>query len=125
MNAQCVLYSAPSAIHCLRTCLSASESGSLAAAGGIRSLASSAKIRLTSSLSSGLPGTMGMAPEAAGFTASLRTSRRSLAFRALSSGPWHLKQCRARIGRTWLVNGSWSARPVSSAPDRENDGGAQ
>ncbi len=71
MKAQWVLYSAPSAIHCLRTCLSDSESGSLAAAGGIRSLASSAKIRLTSSLSSGLPGTMGTAPEAAGFTASV------------------------------------------------------
>ncbi len=47
MNAQWVLYSAPSAIHCLRTCLSDSESGILVAAGGIRSLASSAKIRLT------------------------------------------------------------------------------
>ena len=79
----------------------------------------------TSSLSSGLPGTIGTAPEAAGFTASSRTSSRSFAFRALSSGPWHLKQCRARIGRTWLVKRSGAGALFLFSPDRENDGGAE
>ena len=74
-----------------------------AAGGGIRSSASSAKIRRTSSLSSGLPGTIGRSPELAGFFAASSSSSRSFALRPFSSGPWHLKQCRDRIGRTWSL----------------------
>src|SRR5262245_17756922 len=60
------------------------------------------EIRLSNSLCSGLPGESTR-------NAMSRWSRRNLAFRALSSGPWHLKQCRARIGRTSVVNKSGSA----------------
>ena len=41
--------------------------------------------------------------ERAGFSAASRTSSRSRALRAFSSGPWHLKQYFARIGRTVVV----------------------
>ena len=63
------------------------ERGLLAAGGGIISSASLDSIRLTSSLSSGLLGTIGRTPEAASATAASRTSNRSSASRVLSSGP--------------------------------------
>ena len=55
--------------------------GQLGRGGGIRSLSSSAKIRLTSSLSSGLPGTMAIGPECRGLQGFVAQSSRSFAFR--------------------------------------------
>src|SRR5262249_32716109 len=69
------------------------------------------KIRVMISLSSGFPGVIGTAPDRRGRVASLRTSSRKRAFRAPGSGPWHLKQCLARIGRTLLRNRSCSGLP--------------
>ena len=70
------------------------------AGGGITSSLSVEKMRVTSSLSSASPGTIAGSPDFAGFNASSRISSRSFALRALSSGPWHLKQLFERIGRT-------------------------
>src|SRR5690349_22030077 len=46
---------------------------------------------------------MAVLPSLAGFKASSRISKRNFAFRAASSGPWHLKQFSVRIGRIWLL----------------------
>ena len=54
----------------------------------------------TSSLSSGLPGTMARPPSLSFANAPSLVSSRKPAFRALSSGPWQAKQWSDRIGRT-------------------------
>src|SRR5437868_949117 len=45
------------------------------------------------------PGTMAKFPDLAAFRASSFRSKRSLALRSFSSGPWHLKHLSERIGR--------------------------
>jgi len=60
-------------------------------------------IRTTSSLDWGFPGTKAIAPDLAAWMAESRTSRCKLPFRARSSGPWHLKQCWERMGRTAVL----------------------
>ena len=62
--------------------------------GGITLDGSSQKMRLTSLLLSGSPGTM-----APFLTAAVRWSRRNRALRDPASGPWQAKQFSARIGR--------------------------
>src|SRR6478752_544964 len=42
-------------------------------------------------------------PDLAGAMAASRRSKRRPLLRALSSGPWHLKQLCERMGRTWSV----------------------
>src|SRR5438552_16660220 len=56
-------------------------------------------IRSTILLLAVSPGTIGTSPDLAGLKASSFRSKRNLAFRSLSSGPWHLKQFSERIGR--------------------------
>ena len=51
-------------------------------------------------LASGLPGTIAVSPDSAGFTACSRMSSRSLLSRFFSSGPWQAKHLSERIGRT-------------------------
>src|SRR5207245_809857 len=72
--------------------------------GGIRLDAFSAKMRSTSRLFSGWPGTMAPA-----LTASSRRSSRRSAWRAALSGPWQAKQLSAKIGRTSRLYSSWPA----------------
>src|SRR5258706_5505995 len=68
-----------------------------ASGGGIRSSASVEKTRLMISLSSGLPGTMGMAPLLAGLRGDSAWSRRNLPF--CFEGPWQWKQVSDMMGR--------------------------
>ena len=72
--------------------------------GGITSSLSFAVSRFTSSLSPGLPGTIAVSPDSAGFTAVSRVSSRSPALRFSSSGPWHWKQVSEKIGRMSRLN---------------------
>ena len=102
--AQCGSYSAPSATHCFNVAFCAADSFSFDSGGGIRSSASSVKIRYTNSLSTTSPGTIANAPPLRSFTASARTSSRSFALRAAASGPWHCKQFSERIARTSRLN---------------------
>ena len=88
--------------------------GLLAAGGGIISSASCERIRRTTSLASGFPGTIGTLPEPVLARAASRRSSRSFACRATSSGPWHLKQCSLRIGRTSRVK-SGGCGPLAAA----------
>ena len=81
--AQCPWYSAPWSIHCLSRSFWAAESVLCLAGGGMSSSASSLSTRATSSLSSGLPGTMAWT-----LSAEARSSSRSFAFRLFLSGPW-------------------------------------
>src|SRR4029079_4234725 len=82
-------------------------------------------IRRTSSLSSGLPGTIARFPESASAVAPSRESSRSPACRSPSSGPWHLKQFPARIGRMTLPKpkasgvGRSAAKPLRSPVARK------
>jgi hypothetical protein len=69
------------------------------AAGGIFSIGSVCRIRFTSSLSAGLPGTTATAPDSSFAENPSFTSSRSPACRCFSSKPWHLKQLLERIGR--------------------------
>ena len=85
-NAQCTSYFAPSATHCLRVCRSDSRAANWPQRGGISSSASSAKIRRTSSLSSGFPGTIGRSPELAGFVADSSWSSAQFGLAALVVG---------------------------------------
>jgi hypothetical protein len=78
----------------------ASVSACFVSGGGITSSGFREKTRRMSSLWAGLPETMGISPDLRGLTASSRRSSRSFALRALSSGPWHWKQLRERMGRT-------------------------
>ena len=74
MNAQCVSYSAPSAIHCRSVAtLGGVMLGSFDFAGGMCSSGSVERMRRITSLSSGLPGTITPSPP---FTADSRTSSR-------------------------------------------------
>lgn len=57
-------------------------------------------IRAMSEDSEGRSGTIARASDLAGFMASSRRSRRNPPLRVLASGPWHLKQCVDRMGRT-------------------------
>src|SRR5262245_35143424 len=70
-------------------------------------------MRVSSSLSSGLPGTMARPPLRNSPKAPARVSRRSLALRCASSGPWQLKQVSDRIGRTSRVK---SIRVAAGSP---------
>src|SRR5262245_17192433 len=111
-NAQCGLYSAPAAIQFFRICFSAADNLFFVLGGGISLSSSVEKIRFTNSLSLGFPGTMAVAPDFAGRVATSRTSRRNFDLRAPSSGPWHLKQLRDRIGLTSAVkSGCETAAP--------------
>ena len=67
--------------------------------GGITRAGSLAKIRSMMALCSGLPGTIGIAPELSAFIASLRISRRIPAMRLRLSGPWQRKHVSDMIGR--------------------------
>ena len=100
-NAQCPLYSAPSATQRRRVSASSSlyDFRFRSTGGGIISSGSSEPTRLTSSLSSGLPGMMRKRPSCGSNAPCFVSSRRS-AFRLPASGPWQGKQCSARTGRT-------------------------
>ena len=87
MKDQCRVNSAPSLIHAHNAARSAAESDLLLSGGGILSSASSASIRRTNSLSSGLPGTIARLPESNSLVADSNTSSRRPASRSASSGP--------------------------------------
>ena len=94
-NAQCASYCAPSAIQRRsRTTSAVVRLGSLAFAGGMWSSASFVVTRRSSSLLSGLPGTMALF-----FSAPSRVSRRRPDSRFFSSGPWQKKHLSERMGR--------------------------
>ncbi len=122
MKAQCSRYSAPEAIHARSVARSAGVRSFRAAGGGMTSSASVESMRLITSLADGSPGTIGCAPDLAVPIAAERTSSRMRALRACSSGPWHLKQWLARIGRTAVVKSGASAAgqvlPAASARSR-------
>src|SRR5258706_10040570 len=102
-KAQCGLYSAPAAIQFFSVSFSVADNLFFVLGGGINSSSSVEKMRRTSSLSLALPGTIAVAPDLAGCVATSRTSSRNLDLRAPSSGPWHLKQLRDKIGLTSRV----------------------
>ena len=77
----------------------AAESTFPLSGGGIISSGSLDMIRLTTSLSAGLPGTIAFAPESSSAVAACGKSRRRPALRLAESGPWHLKQRSERIDR--------------------------
>ena len=100
-NAQCVWYSAPSEIQWRSTSTSEGSKGSCPKyAGGMRVAGLVDDTRKRSSLLSGLPGLMGVRPEAVGTVAASRLSRRKPAWRCAASGPWQLKQRSASSGLT-------------------------
>src|SRR5580658_3218136 len=85
--------------------------------GGMRRAGSVAKMRCTMALLSGSPGTIGMAPEGVGFTASSRRSRRIPAMRARLSGPWQRKQVSDMMGRMSRLNLTGSAPATRAGMD--------
>src|SRR5262249_42436265 len=115
-NDQCVWYFAPCSIHALSTRFCCSESVLLLSGGGILNPLLLEKIRLTSALLAESPGTIAIAPDSAGRSASSRTSSRSSASRSSASGPWHLKQLSARIGRTWRSKSTASSGAAAAVP---------
>src|SRR5262245_53119070 len=72
-------------------------------------------MRRATSLSSGLPGTIGVAPESAGLIASSRKSSRNSPWRAFLSGPWQWKHVSDRIGRTSRLNSIFAGIGRSAA----------
>ena len=92
--AQCLPHLAPASIHSLSVAFCAAVSFRFDSGGGMSSSASFEKMRAMISLSALLPGTM------TSRLASASTSKRSLALRALASGPWQVKQVSERIGKT-------------------------
>ena len=66
-------------------------------------------MRAMSSLASGLPGTMAVAPLSRGRVATLRSSSRRPALRCASSRPWHAWQCSERMGWMSLLKLIFSA----------------
>jgi hypothetical protein len=86
-NDQCGGSSVPSAIERRSVVISTAASGTLESADGIRSSANLDSIHWTTSLSSGFPGPIGIAPLRRSASASPRTSRRSWASRAAATGP--------------------------------------
>src|SRR4051794_12250108 len=111
-NAQWGLYSAPAAIQAFSVSFSLADNCFFVLGGGISSSSSVEKTRFTNALSPGLPGTIAVAPDLAGAIATSRTSRRNLDLRAASSGPWHLKQFRERIGLTSSVKSGACGAPA-------------
>ena len=99
MKAQCWRYSAPEATQARRTAFSRSDRTIPVPEGGMCA-APSASSRAKRRLSWGLPGVTAGCPERPPARAATASSSRSLPLRAGSSGPWHLKQARARMGRT-------------------------
>src|SRR5437660_537522 len=83
-NAQCCSTLAPEATQRLRTSFWAALRTVFVDGGGMTLPGSLEKTLATSWLSLGLPGTT------TGSSASTVTSRRNLALRVFSSGPWHL-----------------------------------
>ena len=83
-------------------------------AGGICRAGLSAKIRCTTRLASGSPGTIGV-PLRRGLTASSRRSSRMPTIRELSSGPWHRKHVPDMIGRTSRLNRTRAASEPAAA----------
>ena len=102
-KAQWPAYGAPAATQRFNTDFCAALNGFFNEGGGITSSGSSDRMRCINSLSTSLPG-------ARISKAASRSSSRSLALRVLASGPWQVKQCVARIGRTSrLKSGASSA----------------
>src|SRR5688572_15920147 len=97
-KAQCGEYGAPCWIHRLRRLISRADNVRPVLGGGMMSSGSVAVMRRTSSLLAVSPGTIARLPLWS-WMASSRRSRRSLAFRELSSGPWQLKHLLEMSGR--------------------------
>ena len=123
MNAQCPLYSAPSAIHCrsVATCFSV-RGGFVLVFGGMWSSSSVVRMRLRSGLSSGLPGTMAGPSDFPPLSAAALLSRRSSLLIFAVSGPWQVKQLSERIGRTSrlksILASAWRVPPALNARQR-------
>src|SRR5207245_7686099 len=111
-NAQWSRYSAPSAIQRRKSSFSSVVSALWISAGGIRSSSSVVKTLRTTSLFAGWPGTMGTAPDLAGFNASSRKSSRNRAFRALASNPWQRKHESVIIGRMSRLKSTFAASVI-------------
>jgi len=94
-NAQCGATSAPAAIQRRSVAFWTAVRVLFDVGGGMTISASSLKMRWTTPLWSGFPGTT-----APFLIATARSSSRSLAERFFSSGPWHLKHLSDNIGRT-------------------------
>src|SRR5262249_30817856 len=92
-NAQCSANGAPSATQRRSSSFCSAESLIFESGGGIRSSSLSLKIRLISSLFSGLPATTTFV------VTPLPVSNRNSAWRASASGPWQVKHLSDRMGR--------------------------
>src|SRR6185436_6510428 len=87
--------------------------------GGISSSGSLLVMRSISLLLLRSLGTIATSPDLAGLKASSLRSKRSLALRSFSSGPWHLKQLSERIGRISRLNSmGWPGEVLLAAPAR-------
>jgi hypothetical protein len=71
-------------------------------------------MRLTTSLASGWPGTIGFPLSCSSSASSRRSSRRSASRDALS-GPWHLKHLFEGIGRTSRLISTFAGAAFASA----------
>ena len=105
---------------CLSRSISCGESVRPSDLGGIRSVSSLEVIRLTSSLSSRLPGTTALEPDSVVPKAPSLVSSLSPALRFRGSGPWHLKHLSERIGRISKLKstGFWPGSPARGASSK-------